>query len=214
MQHESGRYMNNKKTFWDRFAFAYDIAESLNKKVYHDMLSNIVSLIPNNAEVLECAAGTGAISVVVAPQAKSVLCTDLSLTMLEKARQKAKGAGLRNITFAERNLLSLPESDARFDVVIAANVIHLLDNPYDAIAELWRVTKNDGLLIIPTFLTHSSKKGFSFLIKCYKLLGFRPAHNYNETQYREMLTGSGLPKPDVKVLKGKIPVGFAVFHKD
>lgn len=57
------------------------------------MLSNIVSLIPNNAEVLECAAGTGAISVVVAPQAKSVLCTDLSLTMLEKRVKKRRVQG-------------------------------------------------------------------------------------------------------------------------
>jgi|GEM_PF-4856499 len=26
------------KTFWDRFAFAYDISVSLNKKVYREML--------------------------------------------------------------------------------------------------------------------------------------------------------------------------------
>lgn len=205
--------MSKNKTFWDRFAFAYDAAESLNKKTYRDMLSNIAMLTPDNAEVLECAAGTGAISVAVAPKAKSVLCTDLSVPMLEKAKQKAKSMGFANITFAERNLLALPESDGSFDVVIAANVIHLLDKPHDALEELWRVTKPGGLLIIPTFLTHGSKKGFSFLIKCYKLLGFRPAYNFNETQYREMLDGSGLPKPDVKILQGKIPVGFAVFHK-
>ena len=202
------------KTFWDRFAFAYDAAESLNKKAYSDMLYNIVSLTPDNAEVLECAAGTGAISISVAPKAKSVLCTDLSAPMLEKARQKSEKKGLRNITFAERNLLALPDEDNRYDVVIAANVIHLLDNPYAALAELWRVTKNGGLLIVPTFLTNSGKKGFNFVMKCYKLIGFRPANSFNEAQYREMFEKSGLPRPDITVLKGLMPVGFAVFHKD
>jgi len=201
------------KTFWDRFAFAYDTFEGLNKQVYRTMLANIVSLVPDNAEVLECAAGTGAITVAVAPKAKSVLCTDLSLPMLDKARQKAKKAGLSNISFAERNILLLSEPNDTFDVVVAANVIHLLDKPYDALAELWRVTKSGGLLILPTFLTHSSKNGFRFLIKVYKLLGFQPVNNFTETQYREMLNGSGLPEPDIKVLQGKVPVGFAVFRK-
>ena len=92
----------SNKTFWDRFAFAYDLAEGMNKQVYREMLSNIVSLIPDNAEVLECAAGTGAISVVVAPKAKSLLCTDLSLPMLEQARRKAGKNGLTTMAGLSR----------------------------------------------------------------------------------------------------------------
>ena len=202
-----------KKTFWDRFAFAYDIAESMNKKVYRKMLSDIVTLIPDKAEVLECAAGTGAISVEIAPKAKNVLCTDLSIPMLEQARRKTEKKGLSNITFSERNLLSLPENDNSFDVVIAANVIHLLENPYIALSELWRVTKNNGLLIIPTFLTRNSQNGFKFIIKLYKIIGFQPAHNFSENQYREMLENSKLPTPDIHIIQGKIPCGFAVFRK-
>ena len=202
-----------KKTFWDRIAFAYDTAESLNKKVYKAMLSRIVSLVPDNAKVLECAAGTGAISIAAALKAKSVLCTDLSIPMLEQARRKAEKMGLKNITFAERNIFALPENDNSFDAVIAANVIHLLENPYDALAELWRVTKSGGALIVPTFLTRGSGNGFRFIIKLYKIIGFQPAHNFSETQYREMLLGSGLPMPDIHVIQGKIPCGFAVFQK-
>jgi ubiquinone/menaquinone biosynthesis C-methylase UbiE len=205
--------MADKKTFWDRFAFAYDAAEVLNKKAYRNMLENVVALTPNNAKVLECAAGTGAISVAVASKAKKVLCTDLSLPMLEQAKRKTEKQGLSNISFAERNLLSLPDDDSSYDVVIAANVVHLLPDPHVALSELWRVTRSGGVLIVPTFLTHGSKKGFSFLIKCYELLGFRPAHNYTETMYHNMLVDSGLPLTELKVLDGKVPVGFAVFRK-
>lgn len=205
--------MGNKKTFWDKFAFAYDIAESLNKKVYRDMLSGIVKVIPENAKVLECAAGTGAISIAVAQKAKKVYCTDLSLPMLEQAKRKAFNKGIRNIAFEERNLLSLPDKNESYDIVIAANVVHLLDNPHAALNELWRVTKKGGLLIVPTFLTSNSNGGFAFLVKCYKLLGFNPVQNYSVIQYRKMIKDSGLPLDTFKVLKGKIPVGFAVFSK-
>lgn len=202
-----------KKTFWDRVAFIYDIAESMNGRAYRAMLSSIVSLVRDKSEVLECAAGTGAISISVSSKAKSVLCTDLSLSMLKQARRKAEKKRLNNIIFAERNLLALPEKDGSFDVVIAANVIHLLEKPHDALAELWRVTRNGGLLIVPTFLTQGSKSGFRFLIKIYKMIGFQPIHNFSESQYREMLETSDLPKPDIRVLQGKVPVGFAVFRK-
>lgn len=201
------------KTFWDRFAFAYDIAEGLNKKVYQAMLSQTAALIPQQARVLECAAGTGAISIAAAPKAESVLCTDLSIPMLDRAQKKAKRRRLDNIMFAERDLLNLPDGDESFDVVIAANVIHLLDNPNDAITELWRVTKRNGLLIIPTFLTGGSKTGFSVLIKIYKMLGFRPKYSFTESRYKRMLESCGIPKPNIQVIKGRIPVGFAVFKK-
>lgn len=202
------------KTFWDRFAFAYDTFQGMNKKVYQEMLLTTASLIPPQADVLECAAGTGAISLAVAPRAKRVLCTDLSLSMLDQARKKAKRKKLNNITFAERDLFHLKEQKESFDVVIAANVIHLLDHPNDAIMELWRVTKHNGQLIIPTFLTGNSKSGLTMLLNVYKLLGFRPKYTFSEANYRHMLEHCGLPKPDISIIEGRIPVGFAVFNKN
>lgn len=85
------------KTFWDRFAFAYDIAEGLNKKVYRSMLSQIAALIPQQARVLECAAGTGAISIAVAPKAESVLCTDCPYPCLLRHGKKRKGDALTTL---------------------------------------------------------------------------------------------------------------------
>ncbi len=205
---------DGKATFWDRIAFAYDAAESLNKRAYSAMLQRIAALTPEQAEVLECAAGTGSISLAVASKAKRVLCTDLSLPMLAKAEAKAGKRGFRNISFAARDLLHLPDADERFDVVIAANVIHLLNDPNAALAELWRVTKAGGRLIVPTFLTVDSKRGFRLLIRLYRLLGFRTAHNYTEVEYAGMLANCGLPAPELSILPGRVPVGLAVFQKD
>jgi ubiquinone/menaquinone biosynthesis C-methylase UbiE len=186
----------------------------MNKRAYQSMLSEIIQLIPEHSKVLECAAGTGIISIAIASKAGSVLCTDLSLPMLKKARQKAKKQAITNIVFEERDIFHLSDKNETFDAVIAANVIHLLDNPDNAILELWRVTKTKGLLIIPTFLAQGSKASFKILLKFYKLLGFNPKQSFSEEKYKTMFENVSLPKPEIKILEGNVPVGLAVFRKE
>ena len=48
--------------------------------------------------------------------------------------------------------MQLPYPDERFDVVIAANVIHLLDEPEKALQELSRVCRPGGRIILPTYM--------------------------------------------------------------
>lgn len=94
--------------------------------------------------------------------------------MLDRAKEKAQQRGLSNITFAVRDLTALPDPDGAFDVVVAANVLHLLPDPEQAAAELWRVTAPGGKLILPTYLQGEAGPGFKLLIALYKLLAFAP----------------------------------------
>ena len=135
------------KTFWDKVAGLYDLAEFTNAKVNAAARKRVGELIPAGARVLDCAAGTGEFSLAAAKRAGSVLCTDLSLPMLDKARKKAKKQGISNIAFAQRDITALPDPDGAFDAVIAGNVLHLLDDPEPAVRELWRVTAPGGRLM-------------------------------------------------------------------
>lgn len=73
--------------FWDRFSGLYDLAESLNKRAYNKMTKEISDLIPKGAVTLDCAAGTGALSVATSKNSKEVICTDMSTAMLGKQRK-------------------------------------------------------------------------------------------------------------------------------
>ncbi|MDE7279920.1 MAG: class I SAM-dependent methyltransferase, partial [Oscillospiraceae bacterium] len=188
----------------------YDIAESFNGRAYRAMLEGVRQIVPQGASVLDCAAGTGELTAAAAEKADSVLCTDLSFPMLEQARKKCRKAGLKNVRFAERDITALDDSDETYDIVIAGNVLHLLDDPQVAVRELLRVTKKGGKLILPTFLINENKAA-KILTGAYKLLGFDPSSNYSESDYAEMLRGFGPMK--LTVLKGTIPVGFAVLKK-
>lgn len=194
--------------FWDKVAGIYDYAEKLNSKVYDELTETTARLIPLRANVLDCAAGTGALSIAAAKRANSVLCTDMSDKMLNVAKRKAKKLHLNNISFGKRNVFALPDEDETYDVVIAGNVLHLLDNPENAVRELFRVVKKGGRLLLPTFLIKNN-----LFIEVYKLIGFNPSTNYTPKTYREMLNNAGVGEVKTRLIKGMIPCCYAVIQK-
>lgn len=196
--------------FWDRFSGLYDLAESLNKRAYNKMTKEISDLIPKGAVTLDCAAGTGALSVPASKNSKEVICTDMSTAMLEQAKKKCKSKGITNIKFEIRDITKLSDSDNSFDVCIAGNILHLIDNPQKAIKELARVTKSGGMIILPTFLSKEGNLFAKLLLKAYKLIGFKPSYEWDIKEYKQMIKESSCGKARFKLLNGTIPVGFAV----
>lgn len=201
-------------TFWDKIAFAYDFNEmAANRRAYKAMLAETAALIDGSMTVLEAAGGTGAISLEAAKKAKHVICTDLSTTMLKRAHAKAKVKGIKNIAYKTCSIFELPFKNESFDCTIAANVLHLLDEPQKAIAELHRVTKCGGIIIMPTFMLGELGEN-NWVIRLYKLIGFTPASNYSLRSYEKMIEGCGFGRPEIRCLDGKFPVGFAALRKE
>lgn len=197
-------------SFWDNIACFYDAAQWFNRKVYRTMLTGVRTLVPFGAEVLDCAAGTGQLTLAAAEKASHVMCTDLSLPMLEQARKKCRKNNINNVSFGERDITALSDADESYDVVMAGNVLHLVDDPQKAISELYRVTRKSGRLILPTFLTFGKAP---VLIGLYKLVGFRVSTSYTPESYFEMLKSCGLGQVKMKIIRGKLPCGFAVIEK-
>ena len=201
------------RSFWDRWAWLYDLAEWSNRRAYTGAARRVAQLVPEGARVLDCAAGTGEFSLAAAKQAGAVLCTDLSLPMLDKARRKAAKQGLSNVNFAQRDITALTDPEGAFDVVIAANVLHLLPQPEIAVRELWRVTAPGGRLILPTFLQGKVGTAYGTMIKIYQGVGFHYEHAFTQETYREFLEGLALAPVRVEVIEGKVSEGIGILEK-
>ena len=201
------------KSFWDRIAGLYDLAEWPNRKAYAGAAARAAELVPAGGRVLDCAAGTGAFSLAAAKRAGSVLCTDRSEAMLDRARRKAAKMGSTNIGFAQRDVTALPDPDGAFDAVIAANVLHLLPEPEIAVRELWRVTAPGGRLILPTFLQGKIGAAYGAMIKIYQGVGFHYEHAFTQETYREFLERLELGPVTVEVIDGKVPEGVGILEK-
>lgn len=200
-------------TFWDRVAGLYDLVEHSNSAVNAAAAARVAQLVPAGAKVLDCAAGTGLFSLAAAERAGSVLCTDQSKAMLRQARKKAARKGLKNVSFAQRDIAALPDPDGSFDVVIAANVLHLLGAPEAAARELWRVTAPGGRLILPTYLQGKVGAAYGTMIKIYQGVGFHYEHAFTPETYREFLERLNLAPVSLEVVEGKVPEGIGVLEK-
>ena len=216
MLQEGGAGLRNcavSRTFWDRVAGLYDLFEWSDRNVNAAARGRVGELVPAGARVLDCAAGTGEFSLAAAKRAKSVLCTDLSESMLARARKKAAKRGLANIRFASRDITAMPDPDGSFDAVIAGNVLHLLAQPELAVRELWRVTAPGGRLILPTYLQGKAGVAYGSMIKIYQGVGFHYEHAFTPETYREFLERLGLGSVTLEVISGGVPEGIGILEK-
>ncbi len=81
-----------------------------------------------------------------------VIRVDMTPSMLEKARQGAKEAGLKNVEFREGYAEELPIVDGWADVVISNGVLNLMPDKSAALEEMSRVLKPNGRLQIGDIL--------------------------------------------------------------
>ncbi len=198
-------------TFWDLCAPFYDRAENTNT-AYPKMLNMMRGLTPDGASVFEAAAGTGAISLTVADKARSVLCTDISERMLTVAGKKAVKADIGNITFSKRSLFDTGEADNAFDVVIASQVLHLIDEPEKAAEELKRIS--GGIVIVAVTLLKGLRGLFARpSVGIWKLLGFAPKREFDAESFRCFLVDIGLPPREFKIINGNMPMAVALWRK-
>jgi len=196
-------------TFWDFCAPFYDFAEKNNGQTYAQMLEKVREIVPKNTSVLEVAAGTGAISLAIADKVESILCTDLSEKMLSVARKKAKKSSVSNIHFANLDIFNINKQDNSFDVVIAGQVLHLLNEPETAAAELRRVAK--GIVVLPMCLLKDLHGKSKWSVKLWRLFGFAPKHEFDIDSYADFLPKIGFENCEIIHVDGKMPMAVAIW---
>ena len=199
--------------FWDKIAGVYDLFENVyNGKVNKELCREVAELISADDDVLECACGTGMLTVHVAPKCKGIVATDFSRKMLKCAAKKCRDYA--NASFEYADIMHLDYPDARFDKVIAANVIHLLDDPLKAFAELDRVCKPGGQIIIPTYINHEKNKGkTSWIATVIDKAGADFKRQFTFESYKQFFSEAGYTQATNKLIDGRMPCAMAIIVK-
>jgi phosphatidylethanolamine/phosphatidyl-N-methylethanolamine N-methyltransferase len=97
--------------------------------------------------VLEVGAGTG-INAPLSPRNCEVTAIDLSAPMLDRARERVRRHGLRNIRLFEMDAAHLTFADNSFDSVYAPYTISVVPDPVRVALEMKRACRPGGRIVI------------------------------------------------------------------
>jgi ArsR family transcriptional regulator len=132
---------------WDRIRRQYD---------HPDLQTAVVAaLVPAGLRVADVGTGTGALLPVLAATAAEVVAIDHSAAMLARARRRCRDAGYSSVAFHQADVLALPFADGVFDAVFCSMVLHHVATPLAALAELARITRPGGAVVLIDFTPHN-----------------------------------------------------------
>lgn len=98
--------------------------------------------------VLDVACGPGLLACAFARVAKHATGIDMTPAMLEQAHKTQQEQGLKNVSWQQGDVYSLPFSSSQFSLVSSRFVLHHLQNPLAALKEMKRVCKPDGKVVV------------------------------------------------------------------
>ena len=125
--------------------------------------------------------GTGQVSAALAPFVSRVIAVDTSAAMLQAAKKRLHNVG--NVELRRGELESLPIDDARLDAATLMLVLHHVPEPDRALAEVARVLKPGGRVLLVDMLPHD-REGYRQQMG-HVWLGF------SEDHVRRVLTDAG-----------------------
>ena len=139
---------------------------------------------------------------------------DLFADIFNKETHKALIAAVSSrITPDDAVLECACGTDGQFAVVIAANVIHLLDEPYKALAELDRVCRSGGTIIVPTYMNRSEQGKTSGFASTVGKAGADFKRQFTFDTYKQFIAAAGYDDVDYAYCPGRVPCAVAVIHK-
>lgn len=146
--------------------------------------------IPSQATVLDLACGTGEFERLLLQDNpnQQILGVDISVEMLVIAQQKLHRYS--SVSFAQGSATEIPSTGEQFDVVVCANSFHYFDQPIDALAEMKRVLKPSGKVVILDWC-----KDFLLCRFCDAVLKvLDPAHQqcYTQQEFHEFFSTAQL----------------------
>jgi ubiquinone/menaquinone biosynthesis C-methylase UbiE len=103
----------------------------------------------NNVLELGCGAGYGTRNILQRIQPKRLIATDYDPDLVEFARRNTHGYwGGIDVDFRQADATKLQYADNSFDIVVSIGILHHILNYKQALAEMFRVLKPGGILLM------------------------------------------------------------------
>ncbi|MEM8730138.1 MAG: class I SAM-dependent methyltransferase [Pseudomonadota bacterium] len=160
----------SQTTFWDGVARSYAARPVRDQAAYEATLTRVRSYLSATDRVLELGCGTGSTALLLASSVARYMATDISGEMIAIAREKGVPD---NVTFTQA-AIETAEAGEAVDVILAFNLLHLVNDIPRGLADIARRLPQGGRFISKTPCLGYRRWLFAPLIGALRLIGKAP----------------------------------------
>ncbi|NLE80120.1 MAG: methyltransferase domain-containing protein [Rhodococcus sp.] len=163
------------RTAWDGLASGFDEFVTPETASIAQETLRILDLQPG-MRLVDVAAGTGALSFPAARTGAHVVATDISPVMIDLLNDRARAEGLANVEGRAMDGTALDLEADTFDVAVSVNGVSLFPDLPTSLAEMVRVTKPGGRVVLVSFGPPPAVEFIGFVMGAMKaeVPGFTP----------------------------------------
>jgi ubiquinone/menaquinone biosynthesis C-methylase UbiE len=150
VQENVNTHFDKTASYWDEVYREQDLQGIIYQHRQAAVLGYVdAANLPAGARVLEIGCGAGHLTARLAERGLHVNAIDASEGMVELTARRAHEAGLdQQVKVSQADVHSLPFETDHFDLVVAVGVIPWLHSPAEAVAEMARVLRPGGELVL------------------------------------------------------------------
>ena len=142
--------MNRSEKIWDKIAVNYDKSEKRFEPIHIKTLENTKKYLNEDDIVLDYGCGTGTKALELAGIVKEIQGIDISSKMIESAKSKSIDRRIMNVDFVHAMIFDKRLKRGSFDVILAFNILHALDDHRQIMQRISELLKPKGLFISTT----------------------------------------------------------------
>jgi 2-polyprenyl-3-methyl-5-hydroxy-6-metoxy-1,4-benzoquinol methylase len=206
--------MDKSIRFWDRVSRNTDRRTSGYDQTVHSILAKTRPYLDPGDVVLDFACGTGTFSCGLAGHVQEVTAIDISSGMLDVAKSKANERQIENVEFVQSAIFDDRHRPESFDVVLAFNILHLLQDAPRVMQRFNDLLRPGGLLVSCTPCLGEKRSPLGvFLVLLSKLSLVPYLNTLTISSVEELLVSGRFQVVEAETLEHKPPNYFSVAKK-
>ncbi len=205
--------MKNSAWFWDRMARRYDKWAEQDEALT-TAVERFAKYLKADDIVLDYACGTGVVTFKIAADVKEVHAIDTSARMIELAMERAREREVTNVHFARKTIFDEGHGRESYDVILAFNILHLLEDSRKAVQRASDLLKPGGLMVSSTPCLGEAGVVLRTLLPLISKVGILSyLRTFGISEVKDLIRGGGLQILESEIAEDTIPCCFVVARK-
>jgi 2-polyprenyl-3-methyl-5-hydroxy-6-metoxy-1,4-benzoquinol methylase len=205
--------MKKSEWFWDWRASKYD-KQAQEDESYTKAVERFAKYFKAEDTVLDYACGTGVVTYKIAAQVKEVHGIDTSAGMIDLAKERARERQVSNVHFAQKTIFDEDIARASYDVILAFNILHLLEDARTAVQRASELLKPEGLMVSETPCLGEAGLVLRTLLPLISKVGILPyLRKFRISEVKDLMGDGGFQILESEVVEGTIPSSLLIARK-